>query len=189
MPLSTKTILWFCETREFSKEQQKLLDSLPSKKFRELNLRWPREETASEWCNSSLQWDYQKDGSRFSMVVHGTGCHTDKLHKLKKKIIWLYIEESFFTIKIFRYWNRLPGDAVQSPFSGIFWTWLNKTLSSLVWPHSLPWCEETGLETVWASLWSELSHDLKVGCVEPVLLQALSEEKWEPLKGYSSDLT
>lgn len=64
------------------------MEDLTSEKLGELTLfsleKRQLQEDLTAACQH-LQRDYQKDGGRISMVVHGTGCHTDKLHKLKQK--------------------------------------------------------------------------------------------------------
>jgi len=53
-------------------------------------------------------------------------------HKLKQKKFHLNKRKNFFPLRVTEHWNRLPGEAVESPSVEIFKTRLDKVLCSLL---------------------------------------------------------
>jgi len=59
--------------------------------------------------------------------------------KLKEGRFWLDIRRKFFTMRVVRHWNRMPGEAVAATSLAAFKARLDGALSSLVWwKMSLP---------------------------------------------------
>ena len=54
-------------------------------------------------------------------------------HKLKHRKFQLNMGKNFITLRVTAHWNRLPGEAVDSPSLEIFRTRLDKVLCSLLW--------------------------------------------------------
>ncbi|KGL83838.1 hypothetical protein N309_06155, partial [Tinamus guttatus] len=49
-------------------------------------------------------------------------------HKLKYNKFHLHVRKNFFTVRVTEPWNRLPREAVESPFLEIFQTRLDAVL-------------------------------------------------------------
>jgi len=78
-----------------------------------------------------LKGGCQEDGARiFSMVPSNR--MRGKEHRLKHKEFHLNKRKNFFTLRVSEHWNRLPGEAVESPSLEIFKTRLDKVLCSLL---------------------------------------------------------
>ncbi|KFU93617.1 hypothetical protein M959_01528, partial [Chaetura pelagica] len=52
--------------------------------------------------------------------------------KLKEGMFRLDIRKKFFTMRVVRYWNRLPREVVDAPSLQVFKAGLDKALCSLV---------------------------------------------------------
>ncbi|KFQ03006.1 hypothetical protein N330_06791, partial [Leptosomus discolor] len=52
--------------------------------------------------------------------------------KLKEGRFRLDVRKKFFTVRVVRHWNRLPGDAVDAPSLAVFKARLDGALSNLV---------------------------------------------------------
>jgi len=78
-----------------------------------------------------LKAAYRKDGEGLFTRVYsgrtkGNGC------KLKEGRFRLDIRKKFFTMRVVRYWNRLPREAVDAPSLEVFKARLDGALSNLV---------------------------------------------------------
>jgi len=78
-----------------------------------------------------LKEAYRKDGEGlFTRVcsdkTRGNGC------KLKEGRIRLDIRKKFFTMRVVKYWPRLPREAVAAPSLAVFKVRLDRALSNLV---------------------------------------------------------
>jgi len=79
-----------------------------------------------------LKGAYRKDGEgRFIRVcsdrTRRNGC------KLKEGRFRLHIRKKFFTMRVVRYWHRLPREAVAAPSLEVFKVRLDAALSNLFW--------------------------------------------------------
>ncbi|KFM04156.1 hypothetical protein AS27_10722, partial [Aptenodytes forsteri] len=52
--------------------------------------------------------------------------------KLKESRFRLDIRKKFFTLRVVKHWNRLPGEAVDAPSLGTFRVRLDRALSNLI---------------------------------------------------------
>ncbi|KFQ31546.1 hypothetical protein N331_02518, partial [Merops nubicus] len=52
--------------------------------------------------------------------------------KLNQGRFRLDVRKKFFTLRVVRHWNRLPGEAVDAPSLDVFKTRLGRALSNLV---------------------------------------------------------
>jgi len=79
-----------------------------------------------------LKGAYKKDGDRlFSRAC----CNRtrDNSLKLKDGKFRLAIRMKFFTMRVVKHWNRLPGEVVNAPSLEVFKVRLDRALSNLIW--------------------------------------------------------
>lgn len=84
-------------------------------------------------------WAWRKEGFMVVLqALHNGARWDDNPHTFKQEHFSLNIRkgEKWFTSRTIKQWNRLPREAMCSPYLFIFITRLNKFLSNLVWSHS-----------------------------------------------------
>jgi len=94
----------------------------------------PGEEKAVGRPYSSLpvpEGAYRKDGENLFSRAYCDRTRSNGF-KVREGRFRLAIRKKFFTIRVVKYWNRLPGEVVKALSLEIFKAWLDGTLSNLV---------------------------------------------------------
>jgi len=78
-----------------------------------------------------LKGGCQEDGARLLSVVPSDRTR-DNRHKMKHRKSRLNMRKNFFPLRVTEHWNRLPGEAVESPSPQISKTCLEAVLCSLL---------------------------------------------------------